>query len=226
MENYLLKSDTLVKVFMPLITVVVMVYIFRFRSLNTKIKDALRSLLDFILVGPGVRSSFTEEYITQLENIKQHVIEKVEESDKKEYFEWSTEVLLAKPEAMKYVISSYENYVSKESERIGKQKKEKEGKNEPRSDLEKGQEVRKELFKRFGTLSEVYYTQRRHKSLLKNRLIPVIILDISIIALSVFVYPSSVLPLKINLTSMLVPLALLSIIAFIFSVLFILIYLL
>jgi len=214
------------KVFVPLMAVVVAVSISRRLSLKTKIKVALRSLLDFILVGPGVKGSFTHEYITQLENINQHVIGEVKENDKKEYFGWDIEILLIKPEAAKYVISKYENHVRRELQRMDEQRKEREEKNELPSDLEKGREVTEELFRKFVTLFDIYQSERKHKGRFNKALIFVVVLYVLIIVLSLFVYPSSVIPLKINLTSMLVLLSLLSIIAFIFSVLFILIYLL
>lgn len=201
MENYFWFYSTVAQVFAALWAVTGMFAVFRLELLDRKIKDALRSLLNFMLVSVDVRSSFAWEYIVKLENIKKHVIKEIEESDKKEYFEWSTEILLNKPKETKYVISKHDSYVKKKSERIDRQKKEE---NKLTPGLKKDQELEEKIIKEYRTRRNVYDTERNYKDSLIIDLIIVIVFDGLIVAISLLALfcLGKPLPLKVDLSSL------------------------
>jgi len=101
--NYFWFYSTVAQVFAALWAVTGMFAVFRLELLDRKIKDALRSLLDFMLgrFKSNATDSINGESIRILGIIKKHVIREVKKSDKEEYFGWDTEILLNKPKETK-----------------------------------------------------------------------------------------------------------------------------
>lgn len=221
MENYLWFYSTVSQVFAALWAVTGMFAVFRLELLDRKIKDALRSLLDFMLVRlkSNAADSINRESIRILGIIKKHIIRGVKESDKKEYFGWGTEILLSKPKEAKYIINEYDSYVKKESERIDKQKKEKKENNKQLSDQEKYDLLKEKLFNEFRTRKYVYQNECSYKNDLIKDLTFVTIADGLIVLLSLFG-----LALRVKLASILILALLFSSIAIILSAKFILDY--
>lgn len=221
MENYLWFYSTVAQVFAALWAVTGMFAVFRLELLDRKIKDALRSLLDFMLVRfkSNAADSINRESIRILGIIKKYIIREVKESDKKEYFGWDTEILLSKPKETIYIINEYDSYVKKESERIDKQKKEKKENNKQLSDQEKDNLLKEKLFNEFRTCKYVYQNECSYKDDLIKDLTFVTIADGLIVLLSLFG-----LALRVKLASILILVLLFSIIAIILSAKFILDY--
>jgi len=170
--------------------------------------------------------SINGESIRILGIIKKHVIREVKKSDKEEYFGWDIEILLSKPKETKYMISEYDNYVKKESERIDKQKKEKKENNKQLSDQEKDNLLTEKLFNEFRTRKIIYQTESNYKDALIKNLTVVTILDGLIVVGSLFIlfYLSKPILLKINLGAVLLSLLLISTVAIMLSAGFILRY--
>lgn len=223
MENYFWFYSTVAQVFAAIWAVTGMFAVFRLELLDRKIKDALRSLLNFMLVSIDVRSSFAWEYITQLENIKQHVIEEIEESDKKEYFELDPEILLNKVKETKYIIRKHTSHLKKLLEDIDKQKKEKK---ELTPEQGTEQRLTEKIIKKYYTLKNIYDTECNYKDDLTGDLKGVIIVDGLVVIISVFVlfFLKKPLLLKVDFAFIQVGLLLISITAIILSAKFILDY--
>lgn len=196
MGNYFWFYSTVAQVFAALWAVTGMFAVFRLELLDRKIKDALVFLLDFILVrfGPASKELITGETQRILADMKEHVVREVKESDKKEWFEWSPELLARKAKESQYVIERYDDHAEKELNRIREIMKKP---NELEPDRAEESELREKIINEYRARKNVYYSQHEHRNDLINFLTLVTILDglATLISLIPLFYLSSGSPL-------------------------------
>lgn len=225
MGDYFWFYSTVAQVFAALWAVTGMFAVFRLELLDRKIKDTLRSLLNFMLVRfkSNELNLIDVESVTKLNNIKEHVTREIRDNDEKEYFEWDVGLLLNRPPETNYIIGKYDNYVNRELERMEKKEKEK---NKVTEEQEKDQALTKKIIREYRTRKNVYYTECNYKEDLINYLVAVTILDgsMAFISLLVLFYLNKPLPIKVNLASIQIFVLSFSLFAIILSAIFILKY--
>jgi len=227
MGNYFWFYSTVAQVFAALWAVTGMFAVFRLELLDRKIRDALVFLLNFILVrfGPASTELITGEIHRILENMKEHVIRKVKESDKKEWFEWNPELLANRAKEAQYVIERYDDCTEEELNRV-REKMKKPNELEPGRDKEL--ELTEKIINEYRARKNVYYSQCKHKNNLISFLTIATILDglTTLTSLIILFYISlgSPLPFNIGVASLQPAVLVISGIAIILSAVFILQY--